>query len=72
MIAPSGRTLASMAAAVADVCQRGSEVMSISDDQGFLAAADTASPLVPGVPNNNDRSHAPEKRIRCHRISLPQ
>jgi glucosamine--fructose-6-phosphate aminotransferase (isomerizing) len=50
VIAPSGRTLASMAAAVADVRERGSEVMAISDDQEFLAAADTAFPLVPGVP----------------------
>ncbi len=50
VIAPSGRTLASMAAAVADVRERGSEVMAISDDHEFLAAADTAFPLVPGVP----------------------
>jgi glucosamine--fructose-6-phosphate aminotransferase (isomerizing) len=50
VIAPSGRTLASMAAAVADVRERGSEVMAISDDREFLAAADTAFPLVPGVP----------------------
>jgi glucosamine--fructose-6-phosphate aminotransferase (isomerizing) len=50
VIAPSGRTLASMAAAVADVRERGSEVMAISDDREFLAEADTAFPLVPGVP----------------------
>ena len=50
VIAPSGRTLASMAAAVADVRERGSEVMAISDDHEFLAAADTAFPLVSGVP----------------------
>jgi glucosamine--fructose-6-phosphate aminotransferase (isomerizing) len=50
VIAPSGRTLASMAAAVADVRERGSEVVAISDDQEFLAAADTAFPLVPDVP----------------------
>ena len=50
VIAPSGRTLASVAAAVADVRERGSEVMAISDDPEFLAAADTAFPLVPGVP----------------------
>ena len=49
VIAPSGRTLASMAAAVADVRERRSEVVAISDDQEFLAAADTAFPLVPGV-----------------------
>jgi glucosamine--fructose-6-phosphate aminotransferase (isomerizing) len=39
-----------MAAAVADVRERGSEVMAISDDREFLAEADTAFPLVPGVP----------------------
>jgi glucosamine--fructose-6-phosphate aminotransferase (isomerizing) len=50
VIAPSGRTLASMAAAVEDVRKRGSEVMAISDDPDFLAAADTAFPLVAGVP----------------------
>lgn len=50
VIAPSGRTLASMAAAVEDVRKRGSEVMAISDDREFLAAADTAFPLVSGVP----------------------
>jgi glucosamine--fructose-6-phosphate aminotransferase (isomerizing) len=50
VIAPSGRTLASMAAAVEDVRKRGSEVMAISDDHDFLAAADTAFPLVAGVP----------------------
>ena len=50
VIAPSGRTLASMAAAVEDVRKRGSEVMAISDDRDFLAAADTAFPLVADVP----------------------
>ena len=50
VIAPSGRTLASMAAAVDDVRKRGSEVMAISDDHEFLGVADTAFPLVPGVP----------------------
>ena len=39
-----------MAAAVADVRERRSEVMAISDDQEFLAAADTAFALVPDVP----------------------
>jgi hypothetical protein len=38
-----------VAAAVADVRERGSEVMAISDDHEFLASADTAFPLVPGV-----------------------
>lgn len=39
-----------MAAAVEDVRKRGSEVMAISDDRDFLAAADTAFPLVADVP----------------------
>ena len=50
VIAPSGRTLASMSAAVENVRERGSEVVAISDDPDFLAAADTSLPLVPGVP----------------------
>jgi glucosamine--fructose-6-phosphate aminotransferase (isomerizing) len=50
VIAPSGRTLASMGAAVENVRARGSEVIAISDDREFLAAAETAFPLVPDVP----------------------
>jgi glucosamine--fructose-6-phosphate aminotransferase (isomerizing) len=50
VIAPSGKTLASMRAAVDDVRARGSEVIAISDDRTFLAAADTAFPLVRKVP----------------------
>jgi glucosamine--fructose-6-phosphate aminotransferase (isomerizing) len=50
VIAPAGRTLASMSAAVQNVRERGSEVVAISDDLGFLAAADTALPLVSDVP----------------------
>ncbi len=50
VIAPSGRTLTSLRAAVASVRERGSEVIAISDDPAFLSAADTAFPLVPGVP----------------------
>ena len=50
VIAPSGKTLASMRAAVADVRARGSEVIAISDDRNFLSAADTAFPLVRKVP----------------------
>jgi glutamine---fructose-6-phosphate transaminase (isomerizing) len=50
VIAPSGRTLASMSAAVENVRARGSEVIAISDDREFLAAAETAFPLVPDVP----------------------
>jgi glutamine---fructose-6-phosphate transaminase (isomerizing) len=50
VIAPTGRTLASMSAAVEKVRARGSDVVAISDDREFLAAADTALPLVPDVP----------------------
>jgi glutamine---fructose-6-phosphate transaminase (isomerizing) len=50
VIAPAGRTLASMSAAVQNVRERGSAVVAISDDPDFLAAADTALPLVPDVP----------------------
>jgi glutamine---fructose-6-phosphate transaminase (isomerizing) len=50
VIAPRGRTLASMSAAVESVRARGSDVVAISDDPDFLASADTALPLVPDVP----------------------
>jgi glutamine---fructose-6-phosphate transaminase (isomerizing) len=50
VIAPSGKTLTSLRAAVAKVRERGSEVIAISDDRRFLAAADTAFPLVRKVP----------------------
>jgi glucosamine--fructose-6-phosphate aminotransferase (isomerizing) len=50
VIAPSGRTLASMRAAVDKVRARGAEVIAISDDTAFLAAADTAFPLIENVP----------------------
>ena len=50
VIAPTGRTLESMLAAVDKVRERGSEVIAISDDSGFLGDADTALPLVPEVP----------------------
>jgi glucosamine--fructose-6-phosphate aminotransferase (isomerizing) len=50
VIAPSGRTLTSMRVAVDKVRERGSEVIAISDDTAFLAEADTALPLVEGVP----------------------
>ena len=39
-----------MLAAVDKVRERGSEVIAISDDPGFLGDADTALPLVPNVP----------------------
>jgi glucosamine--fructose-6-phosphate aminotransferase (isomerizing) len=50
VVAPTGRTLNSMSAAVRNVRERGSAVLAISDDPDFLAAADTALPLVPDVP----------------------
>jgi len=50
VIAPRGRTLTSMRAAVDKVRERGSEVIAISDDADFLADAETALPLVPNVP----------------------
>jgi glutamine---fructose-6-phosphate transaminase (isomerizing) len=50
VIAPSGKTLASLRAAVDKVRERGAEVIAISDDEEFLAAADTAFPLVRTAP----------------------
>ena len=50
VIAPSGRTLTSMRAAIDKIRERGSELIAISDDAGFLAAAETAVPLVPDLP----------------------
>jgi glutamine---fructose-6-phosphate transaminase (isomerizing) len=50
VIAPSGRTLTSMRAAVDKVRERGSDVIAISDDREFLAAAELAFPLVRKVP----------------------
>jgi glucosamine--fructose-6-phosphate aminotransferase (isomerizing) len=50
VIAPSGRTLTSMRAAVDKVRERGSEVIAISDDPEFLSSAEVAFPLVPDVP----------------------
>jgi glutamine---fructose-6-phosphate transaminase (isomerizing) len=50
VIAPAGRTLASMRVALEKVRERGAEVIAISDDETFLAESDTALPLVPGVP----------------------
>src|SRR5919109_2953967 len=49
-IAPSGRTLTSMQAAVDKIRERGSELIAISDDADFLASAETALPLVPDLP----------------------
>src|SRR5207244_13268806 len=50
VIAPSGRTLASMSVALEKVRERGAEVIAISDDVKFLAESETALPLVQGVP----------------------
>jgi glucosamine--fructose-6-phosphate aminotransferase (isomerizing) len=50
VIAPSGRTLASLRAAVQKVRERGAELIAISDDPEFLTEADTAFPLVPDTP----------------------
>jgi glutamine---fructose-6-phosphate transaminase (isomerizing) len=50
VIAPSGKTLASLRAAVDKVRERGAEVIAISDDEAFLRDADTALPLVRTVP----------------------
>jgi glutamine---fructose-6-phosphate transaminase (isomerizing) len=50
VIAPSGRTLSSMRAALDKIRDRGSELIAISDDVDFLAAADTAVPLVRDLP----------------------
>jgi len=50
VIAPAGRTLASMRVALEKVRERGAEVIAISDDETFLAESDTPLPLVSGVP----------------------
>jgi glutamine---fructose-6-phosphate transaminase (isomerizing) len=50
VIAPAGRTLTSMRAATEKIRGRGSELVAISDDAGFLAAADTPLPLVRDLP----------------------
>jgi glucosamine--fructose-6-phosphate aminotransferase (isomerizing) len=47
VIAPSGRTLASLRPAVQKVRERGCELIAISDDPEFVTEADTAFPLVP-------------------------
>ena len=50
MIAPSGKTLESMRAAIEKIRERGAELIAISDDKEFLASAQTAFPLVPDLP----------------------
>jgi glucosamine--fructose-6-phosphate aminotransferase (isomerizing) len=49
-IAPAGRTLTSMHAAIGKIRERGSELIAISDDQDFLASAETPLPLVSELP----------------------
>jgi glutamine---fructose-6-phosphate transaminase (isomerizing) len=49
VIAPSGRTLTSLREAVDKIRERGADVVAISDDSDFLAAADVALPLTPKV-----------------------
>src|SRR3954463_2533281 len=50
VIAPSGRTLESMRAAIDKIRERGAELIAISDDAELLASAQTAFPLVPDLP----------------------
>ena len=50
VIAPGGRTLASMRVAVEKMRERGAEVIAISDDDGFLAESSTPLPLLANVP----------------------
>jgi glutamine---fructose-6-phosphate transaminase (isomerizing) len=50
VIAPAGRTLASMRSAVDKVRERGSEVIAISNDADFQREVDVAFALVSGVP----------------------
>jgi glucosamine--fructose-6-phosphate aminotransferase (isomerizing) len=50
VIAPSGRTLESMGAAIGKIRERGSELITISDDTELLASSQTAFPLVRDLP----------------------
>src|SRR5512133_2664244 len=50
VIAPSGRTLESMAAAIDKIRERGSELIAISDDAELLASSQTKFPLVTDLP----------------------
>jgi glutamine---fructose-6-phosphate transaminase (isomerizing) len=50
VIAPSGRTLASVSESIPKLRERGSAVVAIGDDPQLLAAADTALPLAAPVP----------------------
>jgi glucosamine--fructose-6-phosphate aminotransferase (isomerizing) len=50
VIAPSGRTLESMAAAIDKIRDRGSELIAITDDVELLASSQTKFPLVTDLP----------------------
>jgi glucosamine--fructose-6-phosphate aminotransferase (isomerizing) len=50
VIAPSGRTLESMRAAIEKIRERGAELIAISDDRQLLGSVQTAFPLVPDLP----------------------
>jgi glutamine---fructose-6-phosphate transaminase (isomerizing) len=50
VIAPSGRTLESMAPAIDKIRERGSELIAISDDAELLASSQTKFPLVTDLP----------------------
>ena len=50
LIAPIGRTLDSMRAAIDTIRERGAELIAISDDVEFLSSAQTAFPLVQDLP----------------------
>lgn len=50
VIAPKGRTLESMRAAIEKIRERGAELIGISDDAEFLRTVQTAFPLVPDLP----------------------
>ena len=50
VIAPSGKTLESMRAAIEKIRERGAELIAITDDRDLLASVQTAFPLVPDLP----------------------
>jgi len=49
VITRSGRTIESMRAAIEKIRERGAEIIAISNDDDFLASAQTAFPLVPDL-----------------------
>jgi glucosamine--fructose-6-phosphate aminotransferase (isomerizing) len=50
VIAPSGRTLDSMRAAIDKIRERGAELIAITNDEGLLASSHAAFPLVTDLP----------------------